>query len=215
MRGLLTKDFCLMAGQKRFVLVVLGIAVLFMISGQNEMFVIAYVTMLCSFFSISTIHYDEFNKGNNFLFTLPFTRKEYALEKYVFGIITGGAAWAVSTVVGLISVTARKPETNMSEWFFSVVAYLFVLILMLSLMIPIEFKFGAEKGRIASFAVFFIVFGVCALGGELAEKTGIDIVGMLDRINGRVFMGILIVTAVVFFAVSVTASIKIMEKKQF
>ena len=215
MRGLLTKDFCLLAGQKRFWIVVLGIAALFMVSGQNEMFVIAYVTMLCAFFSISTIHYDEFNKADNFLFTLPFERKEYVIEKYVFGMIIGGAAWLVSTVVGFIAVSMKNQGTDMTEWILEVVTYLLVLLLMLSFMIPIELKFGAEKGRIASFAIFFVIFGICFLGGELAEKFEIDVVGTLNGIDNRIFTGVLVAAAVVAFIISLAASIKIMEKKQF
>ena len=215
MKGLLTKDFCLLAGQKRFLIVVFGIAVLFLISGQYETFTIAYMTMLCAFFSISTIHYDEFNKGNHFLFTLPFTRKEYAVEKYVFGILTGGIAWVISTVAGLISVITRKPETNMTEWVSTVVIYLFVLVLMLSLMIPIDLKFGAERGRIASFAVFFVIFGICFLGGELANKLGIDVAAMINKIDGKMFLWGFIAVTAASFAVSVMASVKIMEKKQF
>lgn len=215
MRGLLTKDFCLLAGQKRFWIVVLGIAALFMVSGQNEMFVIAYVTMLCAFFSISTIHYDEFNKADNFLFTLPFERKEYAIEKYVFGMIIGGIAWLISTVVGFIAVSMRNQGTDMTEWLLEVVTYLLVLLLMLSFMIPIEFKFGAEKGRIAAFVIFFVIFGICFLGGELAEKFEIDVVGMLNGIDNRIFTGVLVAAAVVAFIISLAASIKIMEKKQF
>lgn len=214
MRGLLTKDFCLLAGQKRFFIIVIAIAVLFLITGQNETFVIGYVTMLCTFFSISTIHYDEFNKGSSFLFTLPFGRKEYALEKYLFGIILGVLGWLVSSVAG-IAIASTKRTVDFGEWGTLVLAYLPVLLIMLSLMIPIELKFGAEKGRIASFIVFFVIFGFCFLGSEMADILGLDLSGMLENLSMERLALAAVVFTLLVLAVSVSASIKIMEKKQF
>ncbi len=43
-----------------------------MMSGQDELFVIGYATALCAFFTITTIGYDEADKGYSFLFTLPY-----------------------------------------------------------------------------------------------------------------------------------------------
>lgn len=214
MRGLLTKDLRLMAGQKRFFIVVLGIAVLFFIAGQNEMFVVGYVTMLCAFFAISTIHYDEFNKGNTFLFTLPFTRKEYALEKYVFGILTGGTAWLVSSAVGA-ALAYTRGNMDMGEWVFSILVYVLFIFIMLDLMIPIELKFGAEKGRIASMLLFFAIFGILFLSMEISDKFGIDFSGMVETMNMGKLTLVLVVFALLLTAVSVTVSMKIMEKKQF
>ena len=37
---------------------------------------------------MSSISYDEFDNGNAFLFSLPITRKDYVLEKYIFGSVS-------------------------------------------------------------------------------------------------------------------------------
>lgn len=214
MRGLLTKDFCLLAGQKRFFIIVIALAVLFLITGQNEIFVVGYVTMLCAFFSISTIHYDEFNKGSSFLFTLPFGRKEYALEKYLFGIIMGVLGWLVSSIAG-IAVACTRSTVDFGEWWASILTYLPVLLIMLALMIPIELKFGVEKGRIASFIVFFVIFGFCFLGGEMADRLGLDFSGVMENMSMEKLALAAVVFTLLALAVSVSASIKIMEKKQF
>lgn len=214
MRGLLLKDFYLMAGQKRFFIIVFAIAVLFFLTGQNEEFIVGYVTMLCGIFAVTTIHYDEFNKGNIFLFTLPFQRKQYAVEKYLFGIIAGGAAWIASFAVVMILGYGRG-ELDIREWGVPMLTYFLVLLLMLAVMIPIELKFGAEKGKLATFVLFFAVFGIFFLVTNASEEAGIDLSALAGQMNlAKLALGAVLVTLLVL-VFSVSASIKIMEKKQF
>ena len=214
MRGLLLKDFYLMAGQKRFFIIVFAIAVLFFLTGQNEEFIVGYVTMLCGIFAVTTIHYDEFNKGNIFLFTLPFQRKQYAVEKYLFGIIAGGAAWIASFAVVMVLGYGRG-ELDIREWGVPMLTYFLVLLLMLAVMIPIELKFGAEKGKLATFVLFFAVFGIFFLVTNASEEAGIDLSALAGQMNlAKLAVGAVLVTLLIL-AVSVSASIKIMEKKQF
>lgn len=214
MRGLLLKDFYLMAGQKRFFIIVFAIAVLFFLTGQNEEFIVGYVTMLCGIFAVTTIHYDEFNKGNIFLFTLPFQRKQYAVEKYLFGIIAGGAAWIASFAVVMVLGYGRG-ELDIREWGVPMLTYFLVLLLMLAVMIPIELKFGAEKGKLATFVLFFAVFGIFFLVTNASEEAGIDLSALAGQMNlAKLAVGAVLVTLLVL-AFSVSASIKIMEKKQF
>lgn len=214
MRGLLLKDFYLMAGQKRFFIIVFAIAVLFFLTGQNEEFIVGYVTMLCGIFAVTTIHYDEFNKGNIFLFTLPFQRKQYAVEKYLFGIIAGGAAWIASFAVVMVLGYGRG-ELDIREWGVLMLTYFLVLLLMLAVMIPIELKFGAEKGKLATFVLFFAVFGIFFLVTNASEEAGIDLSALAGQMNlAKLAVGAVLVTLLVL-AFSVSASIKIMEKKQF
>lgn len=208
------KDFYLMAGQKRFFIIVFAIAVLFFLTGQNEEFIVGYVTMLCGIFAVTTIHYDEFNKGNIFLFTLPFQRKQYAVEKYLFGIIAGGAAWIASFAVVMVLGYGRG-ELDIREWGVLMLTYFLVLLLMLAVMIPIELKFGAEKGKLATFVLFFAVFGIFFLVTNASEEAGIDLSALAGQMNlAKLAVGAVLVTLLVL-AFSVSASIKIMEKKQF
>ena len=96
MKGLLTKDFRILAGQKRYFTIVILIALIFLCSGQPAQIIVGYCTMFGMLFTVNTISYDEFDHGYLFLFTLPVTRKDYVLEKYVFMLLCGGGFWAVS-----------------------------------------------------------------------------------------------------------------------
>ena len=75
MKGLLTKDFRILAGQKRYFTIIILIALIFLCSGQPAQIIVGYCTMFGMLFTVNTISYDEFDHGYLFLFTLPVTRK--------------------------------------------------------------------------------------------------------------------------------------------
>ena len=80
MKGLLIKDFKLMKNQKQFFLVILFFCIFFVVINGNPAFMISYLMVMCSFFTLSTISYDDFDHGMGYLFTLPVTRKIYVTE---------------------------------------------------------------------------------------------------------------------------------------
>ena len=71
MKAMLIKDWKLMKGQKQFVFILCIFLAVFGATSNNLGFLISYMTLMATIFSISTISYDEFDNGNAFLFTLP------------------------------------------------------------------------------------------------------------------------------------------------
>lgn len=84
MKGLWTKDIKLISSQQKSLLAIWLIAAGIFITTDKISFAITYTSIVTSMIGVSTITYDAFDNGNVFLFTLPFTRKEYAMEKYLF-----------------------------------------------------------------------------------------------------------------------------------
>lgn len=216
MKGLLTKDFRLMLGQKKYFALIIFIGLCFVCSGENTMFAIAYVTFLGTFFTVSTINYDEFNNGSTFLFTLPFRRKGYVLEKYLFGVLLGGMLWACFVLISMLQIITSGTDIVWTEWFVSVGSFLLLMLVMLSIMLPLEFKFGVEKGRTAN----ILIFGILFLLVFFAEKilAVFDMSGMVQRIGELgvpILAALCVLATVVLIIVSVMVSTKIIEKKQF
>ena len=116
MKGLLTKDFRILAGQKRYFTIIILIALIFLCSGQPAQIIVGYCTMFGMLFTVNTISYDEFDHGYLFLFTLPVTRKDYVLEKYVFMLLCGGGFWAVSAAAGFVADYIRGDVVSLLEW---------------------------------------------------------------------------------------------------
>lgn len=217
MKGLFVKDFKLMTNQKKFFLVVVLIAAAMMGTSGDASFIIGYLTFICSIFVISTISYDEFDNGNAFLFTLPISRKEYVWEKYLFGIITGGIVWICSSIAVFIYQNVMENNLDIMEWCFSAYTILLLSCMILAIMIPIQLKFGSEKGRIAIIGILGSVFVVGFLLVKAMEVLHIDYTKLINVLAAQslgVIIGILSIVCFAAVAVSIVVSVNIMEKKE-
>lgn len=217
MRGLLVKDFRLLVNQKQFLFTVLIIAAVFVAAGQDMSFVVSYCTMLGTFFTISSITYDEYDRGFTFLFTMPVTRRGYVIEKYLFMLLVGGGIWIATTLLGIALGSMREPEFVMADWLGVSFAIFVVLGLMMMLMLPINFKYGAEKSRNATLILMFAIFAVVVIVAKFEPVTkmlqrGIIGLGNIGRV-GWLILGVFVL--VIAAVVSVFISIRIMEKKEF
>ena len=211
MKGLLIKDFKLMKMQKRFFLLILLVGVVITFSSYEVAFTTGFMAFVSSLFSISSISYDEFDNGNAFLFSLPISRRTYAVEKYIFGAILGCCAWVLAMIIA-ISVGFLKGLHPDTETWFSAFLILSMMFVILALMLPFQLKFGGERGRI----VLLLVIGGLAPNG--LELIGIDLLAMLDAmsaVNAGIMSFITLLIALLFLGVSCLISIGIVQKKEF
>ena len=211
MKGLLIKDFKLMKMQKRFFLLILLVGVVITFSSYDVAFTTGFMAFVSSLFSISSISYDEFDNGNPFLFSLPISRRTYAVEKYIFGAILGCCAWVLAMIIA-ISVGFLKGIHPDTETWFSAFLILSMMFVILALMLPFQLKFGGERGRI----VLLLVIGGLAPNG--LELIGIDLLAMLDAmpaVNAGIMSFITLLIALLFLGVSCLISIGIVQKKEF
>ena len=217
MRGLLVKDLRLLRNQKQFFLTVIMIAAVFMLAGQDMSFIVSYCSILAMFFAISTISYDEFNNGYAKLFTMPITRKQYVMEKYLFALLLGGGVWAAAALLGAVIDAARDAEFVPVEWFASSAAVFAVMWTLMMVMIPINLKYGTEKSRSASLVLMFVVFAVIMMLAKFEPLTLAfqNAVARLEQLSG---IGVLLSGAAALAAVtiiSMAAGVRTMSKKQF
>lgn len=222
MKGLLIKDFRLLKNQKNFFILVFVMAVFLTITGGDESspatFVLPYVGFVCSFFVLSTISYDEYDNGNAFLFTLPFDRKIYALEKYIFGIVTGGAGLLLILAFILIYTDGMAGAEQTGETLFTAGVSAALLLFFLAVMIPFQLKFGPEKGRIAMIIVFLGIFAAVYGLAKVVNVGNMDLSGLIQTADAMGPAGVALVflaVSLLVLAASMTISIRIMEKKEF
>lgn len=218
MKGLLVKDFRLMKGQKNF-LVLLFIMIAFVfISGMDASFFMGYLPFLFMIAAMSTITYDEFDNGMAFLMVLPISRKLYVQEKYLFGGVLGFTGLASAFVLFLISEINKGSSMTFTQYVLLFLCFLAFVILFLCLMIPIQLKFGSEKGRIVFFIIFFGIIGIVYLVSKITDKIPAQIIEVFRGIQKLPF-GILAALAVGIYILALFISLKIslgiMEKKEW
>lgn len=154
MKGLMIKDIRLLRGQQRILLMFALIAVISYVTGMDNEVLIGYLSFMFAILSITTLTYDEYDNGLAFLMTLPVTKREYVIEKYVFcfGMSAIGGAIGV-----LFSVMFHIMNGNIMDSFPEIlvmfVSELLMVSMIIALTIPFVMKFGAEKGRLLLISV--------------------------------------------------------------
>lgn len=212
MKGLLIKDFALIKNQKQFIGVMLIMVLVFLIAQDKSSFVIGYAIVMSSSLALTTISYDEFNNGTAFLFTFPLFRKDYVLEKYIFGSLMIGIASVLMTIlVSVLSVVRGQGNDIIVENVLTAVLTMAITIGILALSLPLHFKFGAEKSRMALMGViagvFLAVYWLALAGKDLKDVFSVLPVGAY--VTGGIIIEILLLI------ISYKISVKIIENKEY
>ncbi len=217
MRGLIEKDLRLTLARKQ-TLVIFFVMALFMGLSMDGSFIIGYLTMLATIVSVGTISYDEFDNGFAFLMTMPFDRKTYVREKYLFSLVLSAAAWCIGALLYFIGSLIRHNAINLTEELPVLFAILPVLYLSAAILIPLQLKYGSEKSRI----VFFIIFGLIALllvGAKSYFNGSNNIMAALTKVLNNMSPVVVLIALTALCAIialiSCLISIQIIEKKEF
>lgn len=225
MKGLLIKDFKILAKQKLFLFLVLLMTVIFTFGSDNNGSGGTYVMLIMSMFTLTTIAYDQMNGGMLFLLSLPANRKTYVKEKYVFSFLILMFALVLSLISGYAAAFVKATEVAVESMVFGSMGMVLLMGLMLAVAIPLEFKFGVEKGRMivgitVGGVAFVAAVGYATLSGILHVDLIEGLAGLLSGIkseavaNGIVIGGLFAVLLLILFCSYVIAN-KIMKKKEF
>lgn len=218
MKGLFVKDFQFMMLQKNFLLLILIIVIGMIMFTNDVAFALGFLSFTVSLFTVSTISYDDFDNGNAFLFTLPITRHHYVIEKYSLGLLFGGIAWLLATVLGMM-VAILKNTLTITELMQMAFIILPIMIVIQAIMLPFQLKFGGDKGRIAMIGAFgaltFIALIIVKGAKAVFNIDLIDIFNNLPIINMGIFIAITIMISLFILLISMKISLSIMDKKEF
>ena len=213
MRVLLAKDIRLFRSMKNVVLIYVAMIAASIIFGQKQMGVILInlCVVMFTYLSMSTMSYDDFDNGMEFILTLPTSKKIYAIEKYVLAVIT----LVVMSIVGAGLLVALGLEFNAA--ILDIAPMAVIAIVLVSINLPLILKFGSEKTTMLNL-ILFIGLGslVGTLGtSNLNEILNSDLVKKIMSL-GKLQLGIGIgLIVVLILIVSCCISIKISENKEY
>ncbi len=220
MKGLLIKDYKLIMHNKKLVFVLMIVWLLALQNYDGYSFLIGYSTMIFILLALNTISTDDYYKSTPFLLTLPVSRGTYAAEKYVLmlGMSLLGAVF--STLVCILLHRGQMPSLIKEGLLIYILLALFQL-----LMLPIQLKFGGEKGRMVLIGLLSAVtviitsissilpklFGLQNSIGTIAQNAVI----WFFELPAITKMVDIILVCVICFAISYSVSLHIMRKKEF
>ena len=167
-KGLLLKDLYVFKNFKGNIIfsILMFLFLIAMGSVQSDIFLIGSILFLIFFGmnSISSFSYDENAELDKYLLSLPITRKEIVLAKYLFVFLNSFISIVVGIIVSfIITVLIRGKVNNIGDSLrICFLAFTSVSFLMCS-NVPCIYKWGVEKGRMQSViipAIFIFIIGI-------------------------------------------------------
>lgn len=161
-------------------------------------FAIMYAAMM----PITALAFDEQAKWDSFAAMMPYKKRDLALSKYVVGL-------AALLIVGVIQVAAilvtgilqSQPMVELQSNLIAVGLIAVMGTLLMSLNLPIIFKMGAERGRIAYIIITVIV--------SVGVVNSFDAKSAIWQMPENTLILLLVAGAVIALLASMAISVKI------
>ena len=209
-QNVIKKDFLLIkANSKQMVIIFI---VYLMLAFQGTFDATFIVPLIGIMLFISTFSYDDFNNWNSYAVTLPDGRRNVVRAKYIASIILTVILGAVALAISAGISYTKTNSINVDEIMSSLMGTMLSNVIIISLLYPIVFKFGATNGRIILFAVVFGIAGIGALIAQFVDMT--SIINMINRLDSYSLIAIPIIS-VILIGISYLISNKIYQNKEF
>lgn len=207
MKGLLIKDFLLLRSYAKTFFLLL---ILFLVIGltTGTAFVVGIIMIQCVMLAVSTFSYDEMAKWDSYMLSMPVSRKTAVREKYVLTFLLSLVGVVLSLAAGIAS-GALRGHIDLNGVLAAVGGCLVMACLYVSLMIPMTYRFGAEKMRFLLLAVFFALFFILLGSFVLLKKAAPGALEALARAWPVFPLAVVAVLAGSYFV-----SVRIFQKKE-
>lgn len=198
MLGLIIKDILNLRKILKTSLLILAFFSLLAYESGNPSYLMGMFVLILTMQFISSISYDEVAKWNVYALTMPISRVKLILSKYILSVSLSIIALIMSTTISYFLIL---PKTSMSQLEFFLVSYIIfaISILLLSVLIPLIYKFGVERSRL----LLFVVLGIPTLLIIYLNKKGIKLPDMDELVSlFKISPIILILSLIVSFYIS-------------
>lgn len=217
MKGLIVKDLLFIKNNMKTFLIILLAFSIIAISNENYNFMLYIIPFFLVMMTISTFNYDEFNNWNSYCLTLPISRKKIVQSKYLFTIFLA-IVGIILTAIIIITFKSINQSLNLEEQISNFCGSFFAVSLIISILYPLIYKFGSEKGRIFIFVIVLIVSIIIGIIFSLLEQLSINYHSLLSSLNSLNYIQIslfMLVISIITIIISYLISLRIYQKKEF
>ena len=155
MKGLILKDLYNLRkyGKTVFLISAFYILLTFMMD-SSDMFA-GMVVLMFAITSITSFTYDNQSGWDVYVQTLPVSKKDVVLSKYLLSFLLALLGGLLAVLMGWINGLVKNVG-NFMETLLVAYALLAVGLLFISILLPLVFKFGAERSRVIIIAIVAI-----------------------------------------------------------
>ncbi|MFZ3152138.1 MAG: ABC-2 transporter permease [Anaerolineaceae bacterium] len=206
MKGLILKDIFNLKVQGHFYLFFILIFTVVSFISEDVNTLGGVIALICAMVPITALGLDEKNNWDKYALTLPVVRKDLVLSKYYLGILCA----VIGSVVSFI-LTGLFSDFSLTTLYTTLIFFV-ISLFYLSLMLPLMFKFGVEKGRISMLMVAFLpALAISFLANRFPGMFSTGQQASMLQFLPIAVTGLILIS----LFVSITISIRIYNKKEF
>lgn len=218
MKGLIIKDIRIIFSNKNvFLFIPILVSMAAFSKTRLAVYLFAYVAVMVISLLTTTISFDDMENGTSFLMTMPVSRKEYVKSKYLLGVVSLILGVVLSIAV-VTAVTFLKGDTLDVNGLMLIVCLLWlVMIVLMSVLIPVQLKFGSINGKAVLMCIIIgsmiVLAAMILILRNYSEET-------LNFFVNEIMKNMVLMTAagilgtVIILVISYMMSVRIMKKRE-
>lgn len=177
MKGLLLKDLLNLKQMARVWSLLLAVFIVIGFAQRSPAYVGGMLMMLTLLLPMNALAYDENAKWDRYALTMPFSRRDLVMSKYLLAVLGAAATSAITLLCGLVMGVSAAEALWMTGLFLALGIGLSAVIL------PVLFRFGVQKGRMVMLLIVLLPMALAALlpdlSASLDEMTGLSLLWLL------------------------------------
>lgn len=171
MKGLLMKDLLNLRQTGRVWALLLVVFLVIGFVQQSPAYVGSMLMVMLLLLPVNAMAYDENARWDAYALTMPITRRDLALSKYLLTLLGAAGAALVSVACGLLM------SAGLREVLATVGLLLAAGLCMVSVLLPLLFRFGVQKGRMLMIVIVLLPLALAAafpdaVAGAVPVSTG-------------------------------------------
>lgn len=210
MNSLIMKDLISLKSYGKTLAIILAFFTVMTYANNQPSFLSGMIILLMSMLPITSFSYDHHAKWDLFSQTLPVSRKQSVMSKYVLGILTVGTGAILATVLNIGVALVKSIEIDAVEYIIANGLISLVAFVFLSILIPLVYHFGVEKSRM----LMILVMTIPTLIVIALTKAGV-VLPNIDHISPTLIFAIGVVIVVFIMFISFAISVRFYQKKDF
>ena len=219
MKALFIKDIRIVLKQQR-VLICAFFAVITILAfaTDNSMYAVAFVLFLVPTMMLTTISYDTFENGMSYIMSLPVSVKDYVAEKYILTVASSLIFNIMATILINVVLSIGKGVGIMPlELIVNAMLAQFMVLIYISLVLPVDIRFGTDKGMIIVVLMAVVIGAVGPMLGNINVDSGLMYKLSEAEITSVPVNQALLLMSVggVFAIVSYFISVKLMRQMEY
>lgn len=156
MKGLLIKDILVLRKSIKTSLPIIIFAAVYSYATDSPAYMLGMITLIFTMMPITSMTCDDMSKWDRYALTMPISRRDIVVSKYILSILLSTVSIIVSTTITYIFIVLPKDNMDRKDLLLAAYLIFFISLVYVSIMLPLIYKFGVERTRILFIAVLAI-----------------------------------------------------------